>query len=272
MTTAATRVVVLLGHPVGHSRSPQIHSAAFAETGIDAVYVTADVRGRADLSGAVAGIRALGLLGANVTVPYKQDIVSQVDDLSAQADLAGAVNTLFWRDDVLVGDNTDVSGLVRVLRDDIGTTPGVSVEIFGAGGVARAAAVACGHLHLGVRVVARRPDAAAAVEAVAMRAGAVGLTDRVGEADVVINATPLGMHGEALPERYLRLEPQQVAVDLVYAEQTTPFVRAAQERGVRAVDGLSLLVAQAADSFTLWTGRAAPVAAMRQAVGQAKTV
>jgi shikimate dehydrogenase len=263
VTTARTRTVVLLGHPVDHSRSPQIHTAAFAATDVDAVYVTADVPPD-QLPAAVAGIRALGLLGANVTIPHKQALPVLVDRLTAEAELVGAVNTLFWDDGALVGDNTDATGLVGVLRDDVGLAAGDVVEIFGAGGVARAAAVAAGRLGARMKVTARRPDAAAEVAALAARAGAQAAGGE--PARVIVNATPLGMHGEPLPDVYLELDPGQTALDLVYGADTTPFVAAARARGVPAFDGLGLLVAQAAGSFTRWTQRAAPVAAMRAAV------
>ena len=271
MTTAATRTVVLLGHPVAHSRSPQIHTAAFAATGLDVVYVTADVRPER-LDAAVAGLRALGFLGANVTVPHKRAVAELVGALTPEADLVGAVNTLYWSDGVLTGDNTDTTGLARVLRDDVGVRAGDPVEVFGAGGAARAAAVACGRLGLRVTVTARRAAAAADVAALAARAG--GLTaDEFGpvksdsrEPRVVVNATPLGMHGEALPGAFMDLHPDQVALDLVYGDTITPFVRAARSNGARAFDGLGLLVAQAADSFERWTGQPAPVEVMAAAV------
>lgn len=277
MTTAATRTVVLLGHPVAHSRSPQIHTAAFAAAGIDAVYVTADVP-PARLPEAVAAVRALGWLGANVTVPHKQAAAGLVDALTPEAELVGAVNTIFWSDDRggarLMGDNTDASGLVRVLEEDVRLRPGDTVEIFGAGGVARAAAVAAGRVGARVRVSARRPEAAASVAALAASAGAqvrppvdedVGVQPGTVRPRVVVNATPLGMHGEALPDDYMRLEPDQVALDLVYADEPTPFVRAARSRSARAFDGLGLLVAQAAGAFERWTGRAAPYEEMARA-------
>lgn len=263
MTTAATRTVALLGHPVAHSRSPQIHTAAFAAAGVDAVYVTADVA-PADLPAAVAGLRALGLLGANVTVPHKQAVVDLVDALSSIAELAGAVNTLWWDGGALAGDNTDVTGLLAVLGGQVGVGSDHEVLIAGAGGVARAAAVALGRLGARVTVDARRPDAAAEVTELARRAGA---QPGRGRPQVVMNATPLGMHGETLPDEWRVREADQVAIDLVYAEQATPFVRDARAVGARAVDGLELLVAQAAGSFSRWTGRPAPVAAMRAAVG-----
>lgn len=277
MTTARTRTVVLLGHPVAHSLSPRLHTAAFAAAGVDAVYVTADVAPDA-VADAVAGVAALGLLGANVTIPHKQQVARILDRwsregrarLSDGARLAGAVNTLYRVDGQVAGDNTDITGLGRILTGDIGVQAGETLEIFGAGGVARATAVAAGRLGLRVLVTARRPPAAADVAALAVEAGGA-VPDGTARVDapvprVVVNCTPLGMHGEALPDRYLHLRAGQVALDLVYAPTDTPFVAAARRRGAVAVDGRRLLLAQAADSFRHWTGRPAPVAAMEAAL------
>ncbi|MDQ3537644.1 MAG: shikimate dehydrogenase, partial [Actinomycetota bacterium] len=246
--TAATRLVCLLGHPVGHSVSPQIHAAAFADAGIDAVYLACDVA-EDRLATAVTGLRALGALGANVTVPHKRTVVDLVDELTPEAQAVGAVNTLWFRDGRLMGDNTDTSGLGDVL-DTIGLRSGDPVLLFGAGGAARAAAVAFGRRRANVEVVARRREAAAEVAALATVAGATLIgPDAAGRPRFVVNATPLGLGGEPLPRRFMDLAADQVALDLVYAATATPFVAAARAAGARALDGRGMLVAQAARSF-----------------------
>lgn len=267
--TAARRLVALLGHPVAHSVSPQIHTAAFAATGTDAVYVAFDVAPGA-VDAAVAGLGALGALGANVTVPHKPAALVLADEVRPEAAEVGAANTLSWRDGRLVADNTDAPGLVEVLRD-AGLAAGEPVLLFGAGGAAAAAAVALGRCGAVVEVVARRADAAAAVarrvEAAGGRAaGGSGGTD---EPRLVLNASSLGLHGEALPERCMHLGPGQVALDLVYGPEPTPFLAAADAGGAVALDGVGLLVAQAALSFECWTGRTAPRDVMAQAAARA---
>jgi shikimate dehydrogenase len=263
--TAATRLVCLLGHPVGHSVSPQIHNAAFAAAGIDAAYLACDVA-ESQLAAAVAGLRGLGALGANITVPHKRAVLDLVDELTDEARAVGAANTLWFRDGRLVGDNTDASGLGDVL-DDVGIEAGDPVVLFGAGGAARAAAVALGRRQANLEVVARRQLAAAEVAALATAAGATPTT--AGRPRLVINATPLGLHGEPLPQRFMDLAAGQVALDLVYGATATPFVAAARAAGAQALDGRGMLVAQAARSFQRWTGRMPPRAVMTAAAAAA---
>lgn len=251
----------LLGHPVDHSVSPQIHSAAFAAAGVDAAYLAFDVN-PADLATAVAGLRALGFAGANITVPHKAAVWGLVDARTPEAEAVGAANTLYWEDGRLVADNTDAAGLQEVLGD-LSVQPGYPVVVFGAGGAARAAAVALGRLGARVEVVARREDAAADVAALARRMGAD--VRGVEDPGLVMNATPLGLRGETLPERFMHLSAGQTALDLVYGPADTPFLAAARRGGADAHDGLAMLVAQAALSFERWTGVPAPVAEMHAA-------
>lgn len=259
--TAATRLLALLGHPVAHSLSPQIHAAAIAAAGLDLAYLAFDVTPDR-LPDAVNGLGALGAAGANVTVPHKQAVLGLADEVTAEAAAVGAANTLSWREGVLTADNTDASGLVEVLTRDAGLAPGDGVLLLGAGGAALAAAVALGRLGARVEVVGRRPEAAREVRRRVVDAG--GTVGEVGTPRVALNATPLGWHGEPLPQRFLALGPGQVALDLVYG-RPTPFLAAAAGRGALALDGLGLLVAQAALSFTRWTGQPAPVDEMHLA-------
>lgn len=261
MTTAATRVVFLLGDPVAHSISPQLHTAAFEACGIDAVYVACAVT---DPAAAVDGLSALGALGANITVPHKRTVWQHVTRRTPEAEQIGAANTLFRDGDGWVADNTDAIGVQRVLTDDVGLGPADGVVVFGAGGAARAVAVALGRIGGRVRVEARRSDRATQVQALAQAAGAHHLPSGA-PVRLLINATPLGLHGETLPERYLQLADAQVVLDLVYGPQPTPLISLARERGLSAWDGLGMLVAQAAAAFERWTGRPAPVTDMRRA-------
>lgn len=256
-TTAATRLVVLLGHPVAHSRSPQLHSAAFAAANVDAVYVTADVA-PADLPAAVAGVRSLGALGANVTVPHKVAVMQLVDLLTEEATAIGACNTLYWHEGALVGDNTDAVGLQTSLLADVAPLADAEALIFGAGGAARAAAVALGRLGASVRVRARRPEAASTVQRLAIENGA--RTPGGDPPRLVVNATPLGLDGEALPDDLMALAPGQVALDLLYGIDT-PFLRAAREAGAATLDGTGMLLGQAAAAFRRWTDQPPPFGA-----------
>jgi shikimate dehydrogenase len=265
VTTARTALVCLLGNPVGHSMSPQLHTAAFAACGIDAVYVACAVT---DVRAAVAGLGALGALGANVTLPHKRTVWELVERRTDEAQRIGAANTLFRDGGTWVADNTDAVGLQRVLTDDVGLVAGDAVMLYGAGGAARAAAVALGRIGARVRVEARRAEPAAQVTQLAVDAGASVLGGGA-RPRLIINATPLGLHGERLPEGFGALAADQLALDLVYGRQPTPFVRAARAAGAGAWDGLGMLVAQAGASFERWTGVAAPLAAMWDAARSA---
>lgn len=254
--------MALLGHPVGHSISPQIHNAAFAAAGVDAVYVALDVAPDG-VTAALVGLEALGFLGANVTVPHKQAVYAAVGGRSDDAQASGAGNTLYWDGSELSVDNTDVEALRQVLVEDVGLEAGERVTLFGAGGAARAAAVALGRLGASVDVVARRQEAADEVQVVAEGAGAAAAADE--SPRVVINATPVGLHGESVPERFLHLQPGQTALDLVYGATDTPFVAAARAAGAQALDGRGMLVRQAALAFERWTGAPAPLEVMARA-------
>jgi len=270
---ASTRLVALLGWPVDHSLSPAMHNAAFRELGMDLVYVALPVRPDA-LPTAVAGLAAIGAVGANVTVPHKQAVVGLCDQLSDEAWLVGAVNTLSWTADGLVGHNTDALGLARALAD-LGVAADVPAVILGTGGAARAAVVALARAGRQVTVVGRRVEAAAELAALARDAGSANATssqrddDELAEvvqgAGLVLNATPLGMRGERLPGPFHRLRPGQVAFDLVYAPAQTPFLADARAAGAAAHGGISMLVAQAELSFETWTGSTAPTGRMSAA-------
>lgn len=262
MTTAATRLLVLLGHPVEHSLSPALHTAALDAAGIDAVYVACDVApGQVDA--AVAGLRVLGALGANITIPHKAAALAAADRATEEAALIGAANTLFWDGGDLVADNTDAAGLAEVLTD-VGVRPGDLAVVYGAGGAARAAAVALARRGCRVRVDARRAQAAAEVQRLAVRAGAPSAGE--GAPRIVVNATPLGRHGEPLPDAYMTLGPGQIALDLNYDPGGSPFLQAAARRGAAAVDGRGMLLGQAAAAFRRWAGTPAPRQAMAAAL------
>lgn len=259
-----TRLVALLGHPVGHSASPAMHAAAFTAAEVDAAYLAFDVEPAA-LADAVTGLRALGVLGANVTVPHKTAALELVDRVTDEARGIGAANTLFWSDGSLVADNTDAAGLGEVLSGDIGLAEGTPAVIVGAGGAARAAAVALGRAKARVRVHARRPKPAWAVRDLAVAHGARHL-DTDAPFTLVVNATPLGLRGESLPEEFMHLGSQQIALDLVYGAEPTPFVVAAERGGALALDGRGMLLGQAVHAFERWTGHTAPRETMREAL------
>lgn len=279
-----TRLTGIIGDPVAHSLSPRLHNAAFAALGLDMVYVPLHVKA-ADLPAAVAGLRALGFRGANVTIPHKTAVVPLLDELGDDAACMEAVNTIVVRrDGRLTGENTDVAGVHDAVAAAAAAAgrrlAGGRALLLGAGGAARAAALALARLDLALTVANRTVAAAerlAALLSAAVPGGAcevralddLGAAD-VRAADVVVNATSLGMEGHGkVPACVVdNLTAGQVVADMVYTPRETELLAAARRRGATTVDGLEVLVRQAAASFALWTGRDAPVDVMRDAVEQ----
>ena len=268
----ATHVAGIVGWPVEHSLSPAIHNAAFAAAGLDWAYVPLPVPPEG-LPEALAGLAPLGFRGVNVTMPHKTETAELLEELSEDARLLRAVNTIVVRGDVLEGHNTDAPGFGRFLRDDAGFDPaGAEALIFGAGGAARACAIALARAGVGRLTVVTRDEARAAplasiVESAGVPLAVVRPADVEGSvADLVVNATPVGAPGAepahpALP----RLGPGVLVVDLLYDPPTTDLQRRAREAGATAVGGLGHLLEQAAMSFELWTGSPAPLEVMSAA-------
>ena len=270
MLSGHTRVVGVIGDPVAHSLSPAIHNAAFAALGLDWVYVAFPVpRGRG--GAAVAAVGDLGLAGLNVTMPHKADAAAACDDLSPAAATLGSVNTVVARPGGrLFGDSTDGPGFLSALTESGIAVDGRRVLVLGAGGATRAVVLALGRAGADVVVAARRAEAAEAVARLAPGARSVPLDDAADVAahsDVVVNTTPLGMAaGDPLPLDPSSLSAGQAVVDLVYHPAETALLAAARSRGAQAVNGLGMLVHQAALAFGLWTGVEAPLDAMRAGV------
>lgn len=268
---ATTRLAAVIGSPIRHSRSPLLANAAFRAAGLDWAMVALEVapgRGAA----AVEGMRSLGLAGLMVTMPHKADVIPALDRLTATAGALGAVNSIAWEGQDLVGDNTDGAGLVASLRVDHGIEPGdAHCVVLGAGGAARSVVLALAHAGAAeVVVVNRTPERAEVAVALAGRVGRLGTPADVAGADLVVNATSVGMGADPggegpMPVEAARLRAGQVVVDLVYQPLETPLLRAAATAGARPVDGLGMLVHQAATSITRWTGRDADLAAMAAA-------
>ena len=267
----ATHVVGIVGWPVAHSLSPAIHNAAFVAAGLDWVYVPLPVPPGA-LHAALHGLVPLGFSGANVTMPHKTEAAGLIDHLSDDAKVLQAVNTIIVRGEELEGHNTDVAGFDRFLRRDAGFDPaGKSALMYGAGGAARACALALGRAGLDhLTVVARTPDRAAPLESIAEGIGltvaVVGLErEETLEVDLVVNATPVGTDSDMPfgPAPFLRADA--IVVDLLYDPPVTALQRRAREAGARPFSGLGHLLEQAALSFELWTGTPAPLDVMSAA-------
>jgi shikimate dehydrogenase len=261
----STRVLAILGDPVSHSLSPTMHNAAFRALGLDAVYVPLRVASTdvPDLMRALA--RAGG--GGNVTVPHKGTAARAVTRPGSRLGPLQACNTFWGTDGEIHGDNTDVDGVREALRDL--EAPATTWLIAGTGGGARAVVAAAQEVNARVAVHSRDPGRRAAFEQ--WRAGLGVKGARADECEVLINATPLGLHpGDHLPLALEEAPHAIVALDLIYARGETAWVRAMREGGLRAADGRTMLVAQAAEAFRRWFPEEdPPVEVMRAAINDA---
>jgi shikimate dehydrogenase len=261
-----TKLAGVIGWPLDHTLSPAMHNAAYEEMGLDAVYIPLPVRNEVELHRLVSAVRALPFLGFNVTMPFKGAMLELCDEVAAQARLAGAVNTVHCSDGRLIGYNTDGRGLIESLADEAGfSTEGKRVALIGAGGAAGAAlvgfvvsraarvAVVNRSTERAEELVSRIAACARATEVVA-----IALDDAEGEvrsADLIVNATPVGMSGSAetpIPPEWLRAG--QLVADMVYRPAVTPLLRAAAACAAKPVGGLGMLVAQGAMSIDIWAG------------------
>ena len=258
------QVFGLLGNPVEHSLSPPMHEAAYRELDMDARYVTFEPEPE-DLETAVEGARALGISGLNVTIPFKQDVLSlcEPDELASRI---GAVNTLDFGGGTLTGHNTDAVGVTRALRHHDVALSGRAVVI-GAGGAGRAAAFALADTGMSVAVANRTAERAHAL------AGELddgsghaldALSDLLAEADVLVNATSVGMNSDESPAPNDALHGDLAVLDAVYSPIETRLLRAAESVGATTIDGAWMLLYQGVAAFERWTGRDAPVDEMNE--------
>jgi shikimate dehydrogenase len=264
-----TELAGIIGQPICHTLSPAMHNAVYEELGLDWVYVPLPVEDEADLMRFMGAARVLPFVGFNVTMPFKQAILPLCDEVAMLAKMAGAVNTVHVVDGRFIGYNTDGRGLVESLESDAGFVPeGRDVVILGAGGAAGAALVS---LMLGKAAsvtIANRdvPKAEELVSRMASHARETKLSavelgadaeEHVRAADLIVNATPLGMKpDDPTPVPSDWIAAGQVVVDMVYGPVTTKLVAESRERGAKTLDGLGMLVAQGATAVDIWSGSA----------------
>lgn len=262
----------IVGYPLAHTLSPLLHTTAFADLGIPAVLVpwpTPPER----LGAWVEALRVLGVRGACVTIPHKEAVIPLLDGLTDRARTVGAVNLIFWKGEELWGDNTDVPGFVAPLRAAAVPTTR-SALVLGAGGAARAAVVGLREYGLSRIAVTNGTESRSRTLAAAFDLETVPWAER-GDfpADLVVNATPLGMQGaheaetpypaEAFRGREDAAPGSRFAYDLVYRPLRTRFLSEAEAAGWRVIDGRAMFIAQAEEQFLTWTGRRLPESAVR---------
>jgi shikimate dehydrogenase len=264
--SGGTRVAAVIGSPIRHSLSPALHNAAFRQLGIDWVYVAFHVE-HGEAQRAVDAMRVFEIAGLSVTAPHKESIVLAVDALSPAAEALRSVNTVVVDGaGALVGHSTDGAGFIASLSAAGVGVGGRNVCLLGAGGAGRAIADALANSGAArVAVVNRSPEPAAFAASLAGTVGVVGTTADIRDADIVVNATSVGMGSEELPCDPALLRAGQVVADVVYHPRHTALLRAAAAAGATTVDGLGMLVHQAALQQQLWHGMLPDIAAMAEA-------
>lgn len=249
----------VIGDPVSHSKSPRMHAAAYAAAGLSYTYVAVHVPA-GEVSPALDRLADLGYRGVNVTVPHKDDAQTWCTDVEPFAAKVRAVNTVRLVDKA--GINTDAPGFL----DTLGGRPAGTALLLGAGGSARALALALSQAGWRLRVHNRtKARAVEMVEALELSAELLDNPDPLG-ADLILNTTSASLHAADLGIDWSRATPGALAYDLMYAKEPTPFLEQAAAQGLETIDGLPLLIAQGARSFEWWTGVPAPREAMRKAL------
>jgi shikimate dehydrogenase len=276
--TGKTKLLGVIGDPIGHSLSPVMHNAAIAEMGWDYVYVPFPVK---DLATALAGFSAIGVVGFNITLPHKQAIMPLLTEITDLAQAVGAVNTVWQTDAGWHGTNTDVAGFIaplQALGRDWSQTTAICL---GNGGAARAVVAGCAQLGCReIQVIGRKAENLAAFQASWQGSPLAGnltvhpwtsLGQLLPAAGLVVNATPIGMSPQPKISPLSSTEaaaiaPHAIAYDLIYGAVPSRFCADAQALGATALDGFEMLVQQGAAALAIWTGEAVPVGTMRRAL------
>jgi shikimate dehydrogenase len=284
--TGTTKLLGVIGHPVTHSLSPLMHNAALAQMGLDYVYVALPIAPD-QLAEAVTGLAAIGVVGFNITIPYKQTIIPFLSEISDLARAVGAVNTVWQTPTGWHGTNTDVAGFVAPLQALGRDWSQATVVCLGNGGAARA--VVAGAHQLGCRqiqVFGRDPEKLAHFDQ-SWQSSPIGqqlsqnlsvhpwedLAPAIAGADLIVNTTPIGMHPQIAasplsPDETAAIRSGTIAYDLIYVPRPTQFLQQAQQQGAIPIDGLEMLVQQGAASLQIWTQAAIPIGIMRQTLAQ----
>ncbi len=279
LITGKTKLLGVIGHPVEHSLSPVMHNAALTHLGLDYVYIPFPIEPQ-NLQTAIQGFTAIGVVGFNVTIPHKQAILPLLSEIEPIAKSVGAVNTVCRKNNKWIGRNTDIEGFLAPLQTtyDQDWSQKIAV-ILGNGGAARAVVAGCSQLGCAeIHVVGRnmqnlqqfRHSWGNLPSSVNLQVHTWdSLPSLIGQANLLVNTTPVGMHPkiEESPlsaEEMAQLPPGAIAYDLIYTPNPTKFLQQAQQSGAIAIDGLEMLVQQGAAALKIWLSQQIPVDVMRQ--------
>ena len=276
MIDAKTKVIGLIGHPVEHSFSPIMHNAAFKDKGLNYVYVAFDVLPE-NLKYVIDGAKALGIVGFNVTIPHKIEIMKYLEEIDRDAQLIGAVNTIKIENGRAIGYNTDGIGARKALEEEIGKVKDKNIIIYGAGGAARAVAFELAknnNIIIANRTIEKAEKLAKEIaEKLGKEFGREVKFDSLDAdlegVDIVINATPIGMYPNVNVEPIVKadkLREDMVVMDLIYNPLETVLLKEAKKVGAKAINGLGMLIYQGAIAFKIWTGVEPNVEVMKEAI------
>ena len=285
-----TKIVGVIGEPVTHSRSPQMHNAAIAKLGLNFAYLPFEVK-LPDLATAIQGLKALQVVGVNVTIPHKQNVMPLLDHISTEAHLIGAVNTLVFDQDQIFGHNTDAEGFIRAMQEEASLcdyllTGDVRAVVLGAGGAARAVVTALALNNVTEITIANRTvskavtlvenlepnllqtDLQLSTRLTSVEIQSSQLADLIAACDLLVNTTSVGMDNTAPVDLFDLdcLSAQTIVYDIVYTPPVTPLLRVAEAKGCPIIGGLGMLDHQGAIAFEKWTGIEPNIEVMREAL------
>ncbi|MEL1135151.1 shikimate dehydrogenase [Desulfitobacterium sp. THU1] len=261
----------VIGDPIAHSLSPIMHQAGYKAAGYEADYQKFEVKPEA-LGEAVRGLKALGFTGWNVTVPHKEAIIPYLDELTVEAQRAGAVNTVKLMHNRLLGHNTDGSGFIRSLKDHLELDKGKKIAILGAGGAAKGIAMALTPFNVQLMILNRTPERAAELaQRVCEQGGqatqeAWGWGEWIAQADCLIQTTSIGLKNEPYPFSLEGIRPGCLVVDIIFNPWETPFLKSAKTMDCQVLNGIDMLLYQGVNAWEFWFEDQAPVEAMRRAL------
>ena len=270
--TGKTKLVGVIGNPLSHSISPQLHNTISKNLGIDAVYIPFLVE-KGKLKEAIDGLKAINVLGFNITIPYKNDALKYIDDVSREASLIGAINTVKNINGKLYGYNTDVQGFIRSFKEESKMDlDGKTIMILGAGGAARAIAVGLAFERVSRiciinRTIKKAEDIAKLInENISSIVEYYETGDNVCKeilklGDIIINTTPLGMFPDIheTPIRFpYAFSSNQVLYDVIYNPAKTIFLKEGEKQGAKVINGLGMLIYQGIEAYEIWFGTKVP--------------
>lgn len=272
----STQVYGIFGYPVRHSKSPLFQTAAFRYLGINAVYVPFCIKPE-DIKQAINSIKVLGIKGVNITIPFKEEVVGYMDELSEEVKIIGALNTVKNIDGYLVGYNTDYYGFIEGLKQIESKLEGKTVLVIGAGGASRAVVYGLLQENIGKIYIANRTIERAQglvqnfkkyyriIDEIIYPIRLDEVNKYLEDAHIVVNTTSVGLKDDDSPIfDYDRLQPHQSVVDIIYKK--TALLKKAEEKGCKFQDGYPMLIYQGVKSFEIWTGQKAPVDIMKKAL------